>query len=79
MGQLKIAVEQRGDRWLAQVVHVGENLHWTEHRRLQNLMVDWVNKTAQESVDYKDWQFFFHSEQDLTLFLLRWNGQCYAK
>lgn len=75
MGWLKIAVEQRGDRWLAQVVHVGENIHWVEHRRLQNRMLEWVDKNLQHQVDIQGWQFFFHSEQDLTLFLLRWNGQ----
>ena len=72
---MKIAVEQRGDRWLAQVVHVGENMHWYEHRRLQNKMLKWVDKNLQHQVDIQGWQFFFHSEQDLTLFLLRWNGQ----
>jgi hypothetical protein len=75
VGWLKIAVEQRGDRWLAQVVHVGENMHWYEHRRLQNKMLKWVDKNLQHQVDIQGWQFFFHSEQDLTLFLLRWNGQ----
>jgi hypothetical protein len=75
VGWLKIAVEQRGDRWLAQVVHVGENIHWIEHRRLQNRMLEWVDKNLQHQVDIQGWQFFFHSEQDLTLFLLRWNGQ----
>ena len=72
---MKIAVEQRGDRWLAQVVHVGENMHWYEHRRLQNKMLKWVDKNLQHQVDIQGWQFFFHSEQDLTLFLLRWDGQ----
>ena len=71
---MKIAVEKRDDRWLAQVVHVGENLHWIEHRRLQNAMVKWINDTAQDPVDHKDWQFYFTNEQDLTIFLLRWNG-----
>ena len=70
---VKIAVEQRGDRWLAQVVHIGENVHWVEQRVLQNRMLDWVDKNLQHQVDYQGWQFFFHNEQDLTLFLLRWN------
>lgn len=71
---MKIAVERRGDRWLAQVVYVGENLHWFEHRRLQNQLIDWVDKNLQHQVDYQNWQFFFHDEQDLMLFLLRWDG-----
>lgn len=72
---MKIAVEQRGDRWLAQVVYIGENIHWFDHRRLQNQMIEWVDKNLQHQVDYQNWQFYFHNEQDLTLFLLRWNGQ----
>ena len=70
---MKIAVEQRGDRWLAQVVHVGENLHWFEHRRIQNKMLEWVEKNLQHQVDIQGWQFYFHNTEDLTLFLLRWN------
>lgn len=70
---MKIATERRGDRWLAQVVHIGEGLHWTEHRRIQNKLIDWVETHTTHQVDYQDWQFYFHNEQDLTLFLLRWN------
>lgn len=73
MGQLKIAVERRGDCWLAQVVYVGENMHWYEHRTLQNSMLDWIEKNLQHQVDVQGWQFFFHNEQDLTCFLLKWN------
>lgn len=71
---MKIATEKRGDRWLAQVVYIGENVHWFEQRVLQNRMLDWVDKNLQHQVDYQNWQFFFHNEQDLLLFLLRWNG-----
>jgi hypothetical protein len=74
MGRMKIAVEQRGDRWLAQVVHVGENMHWFEHRAIQNKMIDWVDKNLQHQVDIQGWQFFFHNEQDLMFFLLRWGS-----
>ena len=70
---MRIAVEQRGDRWLAQVVNVGENLHWTEHRRLQNEMYDWVVENCRSGF-IDGWQFFFDDEQDLTLFLLRWDN-----
>lgn len=37
---MKIAVEQRGDRWLAQVVSVGVDLHWIEHRRITKSVGD---------------------------------------
>ena len=70
---MKIAVEQRGDRWLAQVVSVGVDLHWTEHRRIFNEMTDWVESNTSQHVDINGWQFYFYDEQDLTLFLLRWN------
>ncbi len=71
---MKIAVVRRDNRWLAQVVHVGENLHWTDHRRRQIEMIDWVEQNLVHQVDIDGWQFFFHDEQDLMLFLLRWNG-----
>jgi hypothetical protein len=71
---MKIATERRGDRWLAQIVNVGGDLHWTEHRRIQNNLIDWVETNAISQVDIQGWQFYFHNEQDLTLFLLRWNN-----
>ena len=71
---MRISVEQRGNRWLAQVVHIGENIHWTEHRRRQIEMIDWVEQNTSDQVDYHDWQFFFHNKQDLMLFLLRWHS-----
>ncbi len=71
---MRIAVARRGDRWLAQVVHVGENLHWTDHRRRQIEMIDWVEANTADQVDIDGWQFYFHNEQDLTIFLLKWNG-----
>ena len=70
---MKIAVERRGNRWLAQVVSVGVDLHWTEHRRIFNEMTDWVESNTSQQVDINGWQFYFCDEQDLTLFLLRWN------
>ena len=70
---MKIAVEKRGDRWLVKVVNVGENLHWFEHRVLQNSMIEWIDKNLQYQVDIEGWQFFFHNEQDLEWFLLRWS------
>ena len=71
---MRIATERRGDRWLAQVVHIGDALHWTQHIRIRNEMADWVEKNTFHQVDIDAWQFFFHDEQDLMLFLLRWNG-----
>lgn len=70
---MKIAVEQRGNRWLAQVVNIGASLHWTEHRRRQVAMIDWTELNCEHQVDVNGWQFYFTNEQDLTLFLLRWN------
>ena len=70
---MKIAVVRRGDRWLAQVVHIGNELHWVVHRRIQHEVSRWVSENC---TDYliDGWQFFFKNEQDLTLFLLRWDG-----
>jgi hypothetical protein len=69
---MRIAVEQRSDRWLAQVVSVGSDLHWTEHRRIYNEITNWVEHNLQHEVAINGWQFYFADEQDLTLFLLRW-------
>jgi hypothetical protein len=71
---MRIATERRGNVWLAQVTHIGSDLHWTEHRRRQVEMIDWVETNTSNQVDIDGWQFFFHAEQDLMLFLLRWNG-----
>lgn len=70
---MRIAVEQRGDKWLAQVVHVGELLHWIKQTEIQIQMHTWARKNCADY--YVDgWQFFFYNQQDLTLFLLRWDG-----
>ena len=69
---MKIATERRGNRWLAQVVHIGENMSWIKQKIIQNDMHDWVDKNLQHQVDIQGWQFYFYDEQDLTLFLLRW-------
>ena len=70
---MKIATEKRGNRWLAQVVHIGENLHWTDHRRTQIEMIDWVEKNTLHQVDINGWQFYFEDEKDLEWFVLRWS------
>ena len=69
---MRIATERRGDRWLAQVTHIGGELHWTEHRRKQIELIEWVEKNTQHQVDIDGWQFYFEHEQDLMLFLLKW-------
>lgn len=69
---MRIAVERRDRRWVAQVVHVGENLHWSEHVRIQKEMYKWVKENCHR-LHVNGWQFYFTNEQDLTLFLLRWN------
>jgi hypothetical protein len=68
---MKVAVERRGDQWLAQIVHIGENLHWMQHQRIQHAVRTWVE---QNTTNYaiNGWQFYFKHEQDLVLFLLRW-------
>ena len=71
---MRIAVEQRSDRWLAQVVSVGGDLHWTEHRRIYNEITNWVEHNLQHEVTINGWQFYFTDEKDLTAFLLRWQG-----
>lgn len=71
---MKIAVARRGDCWLAQVVYVGDGLHWTEHRLLQSEMIDWIEKNCQGENLIDGWQFYFWDERDLTIFLLRWNS-----
>ncbi len=70
---MRIATEQRGDVWLAQVTHIGPDLHWTEHRRMQAAMYNWVmqNKLA---CDIDGWQFYFENEKDLAFFLLKWGS-----
>lgn len=70
---MRIAAERRGDRWLAQVVHVGENLHWTEHQRIKNEMAIWMTKNIKGGY-VSGWQFYFKTEEDLAFFLLRWQG-----
>ena len=70
---MKIVVEKRGNEWLAQVVHIGDGLHWTEHQRIQNEMSHWVKANCAGGY-ISGWQFYFYDEQDLTLFLLRWNN-----
>lgn len=69
---MRIATEQRGEWWLAQVVHVGENYHWAEHLRIQAEMYNWVMENKL-NCDVNGWQFYFRNEKDLMLFLLRWN------
>lgn len=71
---MRIAVERRGDEWLAQVVHIGDGLHWVEHRVIHNKMAEWtrINCIGQHYIS--GWQFFFVDEQDLTLFLLKWHN-----
>lgn len=69
---MRIAVERRGDEWLAQVVHIGDGLHWTAHQRIQNQMRKWIEQNCHD-YSISGWQFYFKTEQDLTLFLLRWN------
>lgn len=68
---VKIAVERRNHKWLAQVVHVDENLHWFEHVVIQNKMHAWVRQNC-SIVHINGWQFYFDTEQDLEWFLLRW-------
>lgn len=70
---MKIAVEQRGDEWLAQVVHIGDGLNWIEHQRIQNQMRKWIEQNCYNYA-INGWQFYFNSKEDLTLFLLRWQG-----
>lgn len=70
---MRIAVERRNHRWVAQVVHVGDNLHWFEHVRIQKEMYEWVDQNC-HPLHINGWQFYFTDEQDLTLFLLRWQG-----
>lgn len=69
---MKIATEQRSDKWLAQVVHIGEGLSWREQSHIQKELHDWVNQNC-TSCHYNNWQFWFSDEPELTAFLLKWN------
>ena len=77
--ELKIVTEKRGDEWLAQVVHIGDGLHWLEHQRIQYQMARWVQTNCQGHY-ISGWQFYFVDEKDLALFLLKWNNnECGSK
>lgn len=69
---MKIAVEKRDDEWLAQVVHIGDGLHWTEHQRIKNQMASWMMSNIKGGY-VSGWQFYFKNEKDLEWFLLRWS------
>ena len=69
---MRFAVEKRGEHWLVQAVHIGDNLHWMQHQHIQNEMRQWIE---QNCVGYASigWQVYLSNEQDLTAFLLRWS------
>ena len=69
---MKIAVEKREDRWLAQVVHIGNNIGWSNSVEVKWEMKKWVRENCQD-FETRGWQFYFTREQDLTLFILRWS------
>lgn len=71
---MKIAVERRNHRWLAQVVEIANpSIHWIEHMRIQKEMHAWAKENC-NVYHVNGWQFWFLDEQDVTAFLLRWQG-----
>ena len=70
---MKIVVEQRGIEHMAQVVHIGDGLHWMEHQRIQYKMAKWVKENCQGRYYISGWQFYFFDKRDIEWFLLKWN------
>lgn len=70
---MKVATAKRGDVWLAQIVHIGDGLHWEEHQKIQKEVHKWV-KEYTPNCEISGWQFFFTNEKDLHWFLLRWHN-----
>ncbi len=69
---MRFAVVKRDEMWLAQAVYIGENLHWTEHQRIQHEIARWVSENC-TGYAINGWQFYFADEKDLHWFLLRWS------
>ena len=73
-GALKIVTEKRGDEWLAQVVHIGDGMHWIRHQRIHYKMSKWLKENCMHRYHISGWQFYFVDEKDLAVFLLKWNN-----
>ena len=69
---LKFAVEQRGDRWMAQLVSVGHDVTFTEYAIATGTIDIWV-KEQNIDCEIKDSQYYFKNKKDMEWFLLRWS------
>lgn len=69
---MKIKIEKEHDQWVAEIVHIDENMHWIQQQRIKNQIHQWVRTTC---VDYVivDWKFYFKTKEDLEWFILRWS------